>query len=209
MIRLFTKKPIAYKLWIRDLVNGRINEGERCVEVRDLKVKKARILGSVIRKYESEDGKYAFIVLDDGSSSIRIKAFRESVPELKKVKVGDILDVIGRVRFKDSEIYLVPEIITKIRDPNWEIVRRLELLRLDKLRRKGHGGIEILEEVVEDVYTKVIKGIRELDSGEGVEVEELSKKLKLSKEECEKIIKELLVRGEIYEPKPRKYKILE
>lgn len=209
MIRLFTKKPIAYKLWIRDLVNGKINEGERCVEVRDLKVKKARILGSVIRKYESEDGKYAFIVLDDGSSSIRIKAFRESVPELKKVKVGDILDVIGRVRFKDSEIYLVPEIITKIRDPNWEIVRRLELLRLDKLRRKGHGGIEILEEVVEDVYTKVIKGIRELDSGEGVEVEELSKKLKLSKEECEKIIKELLVRGEIYEPKPRKYKILE
>ncbi len=209
MIKLFTKKPIAYKLWIRDLVNGKINEGERCVEVRDLKVKKARILGSVIRKYESEDGKYAFIVLDDGSSSIRIKAFRESVPELKKVKVGDILDVIGRVRFKDSEIYLVPEIITKIRDPNWEIVRKLELLRLDKLRRKGHGGVEILEEVVEDVYTKVIKGIRELDSGEGVEVEELSKKLKLSKEECEKIIKELLVRGEIYEPKPRKYKILE
>ncbi|RLG19110.1 hypothetical protein DRN63_00330 [Nanoarchaeota archaeon] len=209
MIELFTKKPVAYKLWIRDLVNGRINEGERCVEVRDLKVKKARILGSVIRKYESEDGKYAFIVLDDGSSSIRIKAFRESVPELKKVKVGDILDVIGRVRFRDSEIYLVPEIITKIRDPNWEIVRRLELLRLDKLRRKGHGGVEILEEVVEDVYTKVIKGIRELDSGEGVEVEELSKKLKLSKEECEKIIKELLVRGEIYEPKPRKYKILE
>ena len=209
MIELFTKKPVAYKLWIRDLVNGRINEGERCVEVRDLKVKKARILGSVIRKYESEDGRYAFIVLDDGSSSIRIKAFRESVPELKKVKVGDILDVIGRVRFRDSEIYLVPEIITKIRDPNWEIVRRLELLRLDKLRRKGHGGVEILEEVVEDVYTKVIKGIRELDSGEGVEVEELSKKLKLSKEECEKIIKELLVRGEIYEPKPRKYKILE
>jgi len=209
VIKLFTKKPIAYKLWIRDLVNGKINEGERCVEVRDLKVKKARILGSVIRKYESEDGKYAFIVLDDGSSSIRIKAFRESVPELKKVKVGDILDVIGRVRFKDSEIYLVPEIITKIRDPNWEIVRKLELLRLDKLRRKGHGGVEILEEVVEDVYTKVIKGIRELDSGEGVEVEELSKKLKLSKEECEKIIKELLVRGEIYEPKPRKYKILE
>jgi len=209
VIELFTKKPVAYKLWIRDLVNGRINEGERCVEVRDLKVKKARILGSVIRKYESEDGKYAFIVLDDGSSSIRIKAFRESVPELKKVKVGDILDVIGRVRFRDSEIYLVPEIITKIRDPNWEIVRRLELLRLDKLRRKGHGGVEILEEVVEDVYTKVIKGIRELDSGEGVEVEELSKKLKLSKEECEKIIKELLVRGEIYEPKPRKYKILE
>jgi hypothetical protein len=39
------------------------------------------------------------------------------------------VDVIGRVREYEGEIYMVPEVIARIDDPNWELLREMEVLR--------------------------------------------------------------------------------
>jgi len=48
---------------------------------------------------------------------------------LADFKVGDLIDVIGRVREYEGEVYLLPEVIARIEDPNWELVREMEVLR--------------------------------------------------------------------------------
>lgn len=196
----------AYKFWISEIVGAKIDELGKCIEVGGVKVKKARVMGTVVKVYRSQTSEYAFLTIDDGTAQIRVKIFGEEVKEIEKWKIGDIVDVIGRVRFRDSEIYLVPEMLIKVKDPNWELLRKLQLLWLGKLR--GRTKVQVEEEIVGDLNLKVIKAIKELDDGTGVEIGAISKRTGMKPEECETIIRELLIRGEIYEPKPKRYKVL-
>ncbi len=93
---------------------------------------RARILGTIVDRYISEDQSYAALRVDDGSETIRLKAWRQDVPRVAGINVGDLVDVIGRVREYGGEIYLVPDIVVKVEDPNWEVVRELEVLRTRK-----------------------------------------------------------------------------
>ncbi|MCW1300879.1 MAG: OB-fold nucleic acid binding domain-containing protein [Candidatus Nanoarchaeia archaeon] len=196
----------AYKFWINEIVGARIDDVERCIEVKGIKVKKARVMGTVVKVYRSQTSEYAFLTIDDGTAQIRVKIFGDEAKQIEKWKIGDIVDVIGRVRFKNSEIYLVPEILIRVKDPNWELLRKLQLLWLGKLREGGKVQVE--EEIIGDLNLKVIRAIKELDDGTGAEVGVIARKVGIKPEECETIIKELLIRGEIYEPKPKRYKVL-
>jgi RPA family protein len=86
-------------------------------------------MGTVVEKFTREDQSYCTLRLDDGSSTISVRAWREDVPELTNLNLGDLLDLIGRVREYEGEVYLVPEVITRVEDPNWELVRELEIIR--------------------------------------------------------------------------------
>lgn len=55
------------------------------------------------------------------------------MPELSGFNVGDLIDVIGRVREFEGEVYLVPDFIFRVEDSNWELVRELEILRARRL----------------------------------------------------------------------------
>lgn len=81
-------------------------------------------------KFVRDDQGYATLRLDDGSETISLRAWREGVPELAGFEVGDLIDVVGRVREFEGEVYLVPELILHVEDPNWELVRELEILRV-------------------------------------------------------------------------------
>lgn len=82
----------------------------------------------MVSKFVREDQSYATLRIDDGSGTISLRAWQEGVPELNRPSVGDLLDVIGRVREFEGEIYLVPELILRVEDPNWELVRELETI---------------------------------------------------------------------------------
>jgi len=132
-------RSTAFKLKIEDLVNGRYvrsvdgTEPSHLLTTWDQRVSRARVLGTVVEKFVRDDQGYATLRLDDGSETISIRAWREGVKELMEFKVGDLIDVIGRVREFEGEIYLVPELIVRVGDPNWELVRELEVLRARKL----------------------------------------------------------------------------
>jgi len=96
-------------------------------------ISRARVLGTIVNKFVRDDQGYATLRLDDGSETISLRAWRESVPEFAGFKVGELIDVAGRVREFEGEIYLVPEFILRIEDPNWELVRELEILRARRL----------------------------------------------------------------------------
>ena len=127
-------KPAAYKLKIEDLVRGQYirsiegTEPSYLLTPWEQRVTRARVMGTVVDKFVREDQTYATLRLDDGSETISLRAWREGVPELNRLNVGSTVDVIGRVREFEGEVYLVPELIIQVNDPNWELVRELEVI---------------------------------------------------------------------------------
>ena len=130
------KRATAYKLWIKDIVSSRFITPETAeespyLEVKTLKVSRVNIIATTVLIYKSEDGNYSNLTLDDGSGeAIRIKAWREDTKLLEKVKVGDLVNVIGRVRMFNNEVYILPEIVKLLDDASWGKLRRLELIKL-------------------------------------------------------------------------------
>lgn len=127
-------KPTAYKLKIEDLVRGQyirsVDESEPAYLLTpwNQRVTRARVMGTIVDKFVREDQSYATLRLDDGSETISVRAWREDVSELDRLNMGATVDIIGRVREFEGEIYLVPELIVPIDDPNWELARELEII---------------------------------------------------------------------------------
>lgn len=136
-------RSTANKVKIEDLVNGEYThspEGEPnyLITPWDQELLRVNIIATVVDTFVRDDGGYATLHLDDGTGTIRAKAWSEDVSEMEEFEVGNIVNVIGKVREYDGEIHLVPEIIQEIEDPNWELVRELEILEnRKKLLKEG------------------------------------------------------------------------
>ncbi len=145
----------AVKVRIKDLVEGTYDG--KSVSTLFGEVSEARILGTLIDIYVTDDENYMALTLDDGTETVRIKAWRQDVEKLKKFSKGDFIDVVGKVREYNEEIYLTPEVVFKV-SPNKWVLRELELMRL----YLQYGGA-----VIEDAE----KGSPEREEYEG-EIEE-------------------------------------
>jgi len=201
-------------------------------------IRRARVLGSIVGKYKNEDGSFSSITLDDGSDTIRVKAFREDVPKLDPFDMGQDVDVFGRVREYEEERYLIPDLLHKVDNPNLSLLRKTELQKIaldqqkkiKEFKKTGGKGMseedllgfeeqeekveeESIEETVEEKSKKpsgelVLTKITELDKGEGVDYESLIKSTGLQSEELEDTLTSLLGKGDVYEPKSGKFKRL-
>ena len=132
-----SKKIPAYKLNISDIVNNPYVKTDDEFEpnfidlVGKLKVIRVRILAKVAFKYLSDDGNYGSITLDDGRCSVRVKAWQD-VKCLKETEKEDLIDIIAKVREWNGEVYLIPEVMRKVDEPELEELRRLEILKFKK-----------------------------------------------------------------------------
>lgn len=225
-----TKRWTAYKMHIKDIVNGNYS-GEGFISFGQLQVNRVRIMGTVVQKFIAEDNGYGFFILDDGTETIRVRSFKDSVDLIKTVEIGDMIDVFGRVRKYEEEIYVIPEILRKVEEPNFYILRKLELKKQDKKIIKAEAPKpaeakhaeqpdEIVEELIDtgavkphageavNPRRKVVDCIAGFDKGEGVEVDKLMKGCGLSEEIVERVLTDLMNEGEIFEPRAGKVKIL-
>jgi RPA family protein len=220
-----TKRWTAYKMWIKDVVEGTYTE-DGFINFHDLQANRVRILGTVVMKFIGDDRRYGFFILDDSTETIRVRSFEDTVGLIDKVNVGDIVDVVGRIRKYDNEIYVIPEIVKKIDDPNFELLRKLELISQDKRFRAvvkkedvyplpeptqasdSTVGETVEEDVVESPKQKVIKLIKELDKGDGVNSESLISRSGLDENVVENIINDMMNDGDIFEPRAGKIKLL-
>jgi RPA family protein len=139
-------RQTAKKVRIRDITSGKWVKKEGMEPSIVLTpagepVARVRIIGTIVARFDAEDGKYSTITIDDGSDTIRAKAFKE-VAVFSKVKVGDLVDLIAKAREYNGELYLIPEVVRKVDDPNYELLRRLELLRKEKGLAKTKELIE-------------------------------------------------------------------
>jgi len=130
------ERQVARKLYIRTINSGKFVQIERndeenrftpnYIEINGDKIARVRVLATVIDKFVSESNEYATLTLDDTTDTIRCKIFGD-LNIIENIEKGDVVDVIGKVREYNGEIYIQPEIIVKIDNPNFEVLRKLEI----------------------------------------------------------------------------------
>ena len=214
-----TKRWTAYKIEIADIIKSVYSE-EGFIIFNNKQIQRVRILGTIVARFFSDEKTYGFIVLDDGTETIRVKAYKEQANMLEDLNVGDIVEVFGRVKEYEDEIYLVPENIVHIEDPNWEILRKFELAKQkeeennvqyenqkEKTETLSNEELDIVEEMIESPRQKIMDLIQKLDKGEGTLISEL-KTAYGDETAIETTITELMNEGEIFEPRPGKVKLL-
>ncbi len=206
---MFTQRHTAYKLIIKDLVSNPYikKEGEvDYVEIKDLKVARTRVMATVVNKM-TFDNNSGFLVLDDGTETIRARVWENNFEVIDKVVIGDLIDLVGRVRQYNEETYLVPEIISKA-VPDLFVLRKLELSSKPKKikEKKEKEEKKVLRAISKNEVYEIIK---KLDKGKGAELKNVMNKLELKKPECLKLIRELMADGSVFEPKAGKYKVLD
>ncbi|MBI2109643.1 hypothetical protein HYT58_00520 [Candidatus Woesearchaeota archaeon] len=219
----------AYKLWISDLVNGTYvkQEGEwdpNYVQVLDKRVSRVNLIGTVVSKFDNEDGSYSTITIDDSTSTIRLKAFRDDTVRLKNIKPSHMVLVIGKVREYNAELFIAPEVVKILDNPNWELARKLELIKIcgkpgkivsthiashetytskvtpKQLETSTELVVENVNVEEENTRQKIYSVISNTNGM--ISIKEVTEKTSLPAHEAEEVINELLAEGEIFEPKP-------
>lgn len=211
-----SKRQIAYKVGVSDILGNKYIREDgwlpNYIEINQKKVSRVNFIGVIISKEKSEES-YNFVV-DDGSGRIQLRFFERG----EGLFIGDLVTVIGRPREFGGDIYLVPEIIKKISNPEWVEVRKTEL----RIEKQKYGSKTVNEEKAcseeltveneefveeQNPTAKILSAIRELDTGNGVSYEEITEKSKINN--AEQIIRRLLEEGDVFEIKSGKYKVLE
>ncbi|MBW2964091.1 hypothetical protein KY363_01405 [Candidatus Woesearchaeota archaeon] len=207
-----SKRQVAYKVRIADILNNRYVKEDgwmpNYIAVGDRKVSRANIIGVIVSKgtQGADSGSFDF-VFDDGTGRIALR-FSELG---RDINVGDIVNVIGRPREFGSERYVVPEAMKKVTSAGWVEVRQLEIAlsrQSGAAQQHSELNVETEELAGEEIPNVTMLGlIRKLDSGSGVEFQEISVKFKAG--DAEEHIRRLLEQGDIFEVKPGRYKVLE
>ncbi len=215
------ERHTALKIWICQLTEGRYvaNPGweSNYILYNDLRISRANVFGVVVQKSASRVMQYDHLAIDDGTGRIMVRTF-EDRQLLQDLQVGDLVNVIGRPREYGDEIYLVPEIAKKISNPLWIEVRKRELEHMPTVsaaakdastEKKGEQGdsTAIEDDAIVTPRDKLLTLIRELDKGEGVDVETIL--TRGPSEQAEKLLQGMLLRGDIFEIKPGRIKLLE
>jgi RPA family protein len=206
---LATESKPSRRVHIADIVDDE-RSGSANREIGQFTI--VKIFGTILEKsYFRSEGKvdYSVVTVDDGSGiTIQIKTWGNDVRMLEKVGRGDMVDVIGKVRYKDETIYIIPLAVRKVDDPNWETLRELEVIQ-DRARRNKIKRTSPLtpNKRLNNVESKVLEIIEAKDTGNGVPYGELIELIEhVAEDEVKKVLNELLKQGRIYESRPGRYK---
>ena len=169
-------------------------------------VARVNILGAVVAKATTEIFNYDFFTLDDGTGKITVRSF-ENKNLSKNFDIGTITMVIGRPREYGGEVYIAPEIVKKIDDTVWVELRKLELetrpVTVAPAAQKENTS-DIVVEKESNPDERVIEYIKQKDSGEGVDVEEIIGRYA----DAQMVIQRLQLQGDIFEVRPGRVKVL-
>jgi len=167
------KRLIAKKASIGEIETGTFVKKEGFVSSYVLtnlgrRLSRVRVLGLIVDKFISPDERYATITLDDSTDTIRCKAF-VNTKIFDGFGAGDSVDVFGKIREYNGEVYVIPEIIKKA-DPNLEILRILELEKLFRDQRKKIKKIKELRKQTSDLneLKTIVKKFMSLEDTEGI-----------------------------------------
>ncbi len=157
---MFARRATAARVAIRDITEGTLiaNAEGNVVGVDTFlgQISRVNLIATVIDRFEAtrdqetEQGRgFATITLDDGSGVIRVKLWGEQTQKITDIKVGDWVLVIGKVRSFQGETYINGEVIRRLEDSNWELVRLLELIKIHRTPHvlKEQFGLPQVEDV--------------------------------------------------------------
>ncbi|MFW6243077.1 MAG: hypothetical protein ACOC2W_02865, partial [bacterium] len=166
----FQKRQIAVKCNIFEIVSSKFVKQEgwqpNYIVSNGNKISRVNIICTITEKEETEQS--LRFTVDDGSGNVDLVLF-ENVMGDNDIKVGDVINVIGKPREFNDNIYVMPEIIKKI-DIDWVNVRKLEI-ELDSLKNKDGNVSED-----EKNYNKDIQDVKEETITESVNEPKIEKK---------------------------------
>ncbi len=176
------------------------------------KVVRVRLFGIITRKYEKigDDGKKAvFMTLDDGTDTISLNVWEFKLKEgenekntldmIKGIEVGDIVDVIGKIRDYNDEFFISLENIKK-KDIEWEMNKRAMFLTSEINNNQGSNNND---KVDTSNYKKIVfDTIDEL----GKSIDDIKKETGLNYDIIKEVLNELRREALVLEPTPGTYK---
>lgn len=206
---MFTQRGTAYKLNAKDLVSNPYvprDGGADYVEVGDLQVSRARLMATVVNKITYDEKHSGFLVLDDGTETVRARVWENNFDLIDNVVIGDLVDLVGRVKQYNEETYLIPEIINKA-CPDSFVLRKAELNKKPLKVKSNEAPVkEVSRGFSKDDMYELIK---KCDKGQGAVLNDLIDESKLDKQSCLQLVRELMGDGVVFEPKAGKYRALD
>ena len=234
----FKRNP-AIHCWIKHIKESLYNENERSFYSIFGKVKRIRLIATIIEKSEElmgndefgfdndkEDNIRLLYDLDDGSGLIRAFIESNESENFKDYDKGDIVDVVGLISKRGDLIVLRTEIIKKVEEPNYILLRNAEILNriksgdIQKIPNSfdlGKTSDNIAKEIevnnlfeddieIDELKEKIFSVIKvHSSSGAGIDFGELSKELEIPDIELRTYLNDLLLESRIYESDHDKY----
>ncbi|MFX1376503.1 MAG: hypothetical protein ACFFA0_11890 [Promethearchaeota archaeon] len=219
------KRNPAIHCWIKHIEEGKYNENENVIHTIFGKVKRARLIATIIEKNEKliESDEFEIGLEDDSKTNVRlifslddntglIRAYKDKVnPEnFITYNIGDVVDVVGRVSKKGGYMSLWIEIINKVEEPNLILLRNAEIIKRIKL-----GDIQEVPSLsdVDDLFEDEFSFTNEDDlkekvfsvivsqsiNGKGITFERLRKEIKIPDIELRSYLNDLILESRIYE----------
>jgi RPA family protein len=220
----FQKRQIAFKESIGNLLSGRYIKQDGMLPNyvllgNEMKISRVNVVGVVVSV--GDESGYKSVFMDDGSGKLSVRSFEQNV-SLDSLNIGDCVLIIGRPREFGNEIYILPEIVKKIENPKWLELRKLELSNAvspkissaPEAKQVSKGAVpqavveeDFVESASSGINNKICGIIKDIDSGQGADFEEVIKQADDSG--AEKIILSLMKNGDVFEVSPGKLKVLE
>ena len=126
----YRERMIAIRASVSDITNGQYGEdtGPFVVSPYGIELRRVVLLGFIVEKRsgQSANGKYAYITIDDGTDTIKAWTWDIHVDSLEKVENNILALIIGKVKSFKDDIYIAPEIIRKIDNPNFMTYHMME-----------------------------------------------------------------------------------
>ena len=234
----------AIRLWIKNILQGSYSNEDNSFFTIFGKTKRVRIVATIIEKREilnpqptsnemtideDEDSNIRLeFDLDDGTGLIRAILWRANPDLYKDFEKGTIVDVVGLLRRWKEYTSLSPEIIRKIKGPNFILLRNAEIIKKIKSgeiyripthskeeSEKGDSSNEIdiddlfegeQENEIDDIKEKVYNLIEnQSKNGEGISFIKLLKMLNIPEEDLRKFLKDLEMESKIYQSEANIY----
>jgi len=239
------KRNPTIECWIKHIVEGTYSTEEKMLFTIFGKTKRVRVVSTIIEKREIinpqsgnndeyvEDDEYENLRiefdLDDGTGLIRAIIWRTNPENYKDFNKGDIVDVVGLIRQWKEFTSISPEIVRKIDEPNFILLRNAEIIKKIK---NGEifdiPEIENLEKEIEDLSSELdVNDLFETKStliesddlkeriyliienfsgkGERISFERLKQEVKVSDNDLNSYLNSLIRESRIYESENNNY----
>ena len=124
------ERMTAIRASVADIINGTYGSenGPHVISPLGVELRRVMLVGHIVDQY-AKQGNFASITIDDGTETIRAKAWGAESASLETISCDIIALVIGKVREYQDEIYIVPEIIREIPDSNYITLHLMERYR--------------------------------------------------------------------------------
>ena len=168
------KRLTAIKTKIKNITGGKyvVQEGfnpNYILTGNGMRLSRVRVLATIVDKFLSDTNRFASITLDDSTDTIRAKIFN-AVSIFDNFSVGDLADVVGRIREYQGEVYILPETVIKADDKNMEILRELEIKKQENEYEEKRKAVAEHQNSVSDL-NELKKIMKEMHNIEPHEVE--------------------------------------